>query len=218
MTKRKGVEEMKKVYISILSIVVMSCLISCGTNQTEVSSGMSEINEAESSSVKSSASLISDEELINRVLYLLEPFTHPVTWYTAAGDTELAVWEAEYVDPLEDTPEGTKFYPVTRFDSIAEMKRATEQVMTKEFAEKNLYPLLDKYNQFLERDNMLYRNTLIGRGAWPFKADSATVVSKSEDTAVLSVTFIDFRKKEEVRNVEMKFENQTWKLNSSPYI
>lgn len=208
---------MKKVCMLILSIVVMSCLISCGTNQTEVSSGISEINETESSSVTPSTSLISDEELINRVLYLLEPFTDPVGWYTAAGDTVLNVWEAG-VAPLEDTPEGTKFYRVLRFDSIADMKRATEQVMTKEFAEKNLYPLLDKYNQFLERDNMLYRNTLIRNEAWTFKANSATVVSKSEDTAVLSVTFIDSYNKKEIRNIEMKFENQTWKLNSSPYI
>lgn len=140
---------MKKVYMLILSIVVMSCLMSCGTNQTEVSSGVSEINETESSLVTPSTSLISDEELINRVLYLLEPFTDPVTWYTAAGDTVLNVSEAG-VAPLEDTPEGTKFYRVLRFDSIADMKRATEQVMTKEFAEKIFILSLTNIINFLK--------------------------------------------------------------------
>lgn len=59
---------------------------------------------------------------------------------------------------------------------------------------------------------------MIRNEAWTFKADSATVVSKSEDAAVLSVTFIDSDNKKEIRNIEMEFENQTWKLNSSPYI
>lgn len=54
------------------------------------------------------------------------------------------------VAPLEDTPEGTKFYRVLRFDSIADMKRATEQVMTKDFAEKIFILFLTNIINFLK--------------------------------------------------------------------
>ena len=200
--------------IKILSVVMAAALVLLAGCQSGEPSSQTSSVEADIAAEH----LLSDEKLIDRALYLLEPSIHPISWWIGAGIISLEVWEAEYVDPLEDTPEGSTFYQVLRFNSITEMKRATEQVMTKEYTQTNLYPFLEINKQFLERDGKLYFNTSGGCGMWPFRADSAKVLSKNSDTVLLSVTFIGGSGDEEsVKEVEMKFEDQTWKLNSSPY-
>lgn len=161
--------------------------------------------------------LMSDEELVERLLYLFNPYTLPVSWWIGAGESALDYQEFEYVEPIKVTSNGTEFYQVMRFNSIKEMKRATEQVVTEEYAQTYLYPFLEENGQFIEIEGKLYMENT-GAGIWPFVAVSATVLSKSEDSAMLSVVFLGPNNEESVRDVDMKKENQTWKLNNTPYV
>ena len=133
------------------------------------------------------SSVPSDEQLIPRLFSLYDYYIYPVPWFLGAGDDALGTLEIGY-EPLPDTPEYTTFFEVSRFDSIDEMKRAVEQVVTQEFAENTLYPYLEK-GDFMERDGKLSRNTSLLGSGWGADPVSASVLSKSENNAVLSVEF-----------------------------
>jgi len=193
---------MKKIIFKLISVFIVSLLlfsmISCASKNETLTDN-----------------LLTDEELVDRTLYLFDIYVFPVSWWTCSGFSSLIV--NEFVDPLENTSEGTAFHPVTRFNSIDEMKRATEQVVTKEYAEKNLYPNLNTYNQFLERDGKLYTNTEIGGGGTLFKPVSAKVTSKAKNEVILSVMFEEPYGEQETHEITLKNENGVWKLNNYPY-
>ena len=117
-------------------------------------------------------------------------------------------------EPLPDTPEYTTFFEVSRFDSIGEMKRAVEQVVTQEFAENILYPYLEK-GDFMEHDGKLYRNTSLLGSGWGADPVSASVLSKSENNAVLLVEFQEYDHIVTC-DVQMTKENGIWKIASLP--
>lgn len=176
-------------------------------------------NEASSNNYVSSIVLLTDEELEDRLLYLLDSHILPVFWWTGASDSTLDINYREDIEPLENTPENTEFYQVMRFYSIKEMKRATEQVVTKAYANKYLYPFLEKTNMFIERDGKLYRNqSMHPYGVAPYVPISATVLSKDENKAVLSLILRETYGKELVREIEMQRETGIWKLNNCPYM
>lgn len=160
----------------------------------------------------------SDEDLVDRTLYLFDIYVFPVGWWIGANEDALCVKYYEGLEPLENTPEYTAFYQVLRFNSIDEMKRATEQVVTKDYAENNLYPFLEENRQFLERDGKLYINIEGGCGMPPFGPISATVLSKTKNEAELSVVFQAEPGEEEVHKIELKRESGTWKLNNYPFL
>ena len=198
---------MKKIVSLLIVIVSIFAVAGCNANAPVTNNNSGE-NPSEQL-------LLTDEELINRTLYLFDYYVLPIDWWTGAGTFKLNV--NEFGDPLENTPEGTAFHPVHRFNSIDEMKRATEQAVTMEYAEKNLYPNLDKHEQFLERDGNLYMNTEQGRGGYLFGPISAQVLSKTEDAAIMSVTFEEPYGEQEIHEIELKKENGVWKLNNYPY-
>lgn len=192
---------MKKLLIVLIAILLL-CFTACTLNKDD--------------NYASADVLLSDNILEERTLYLFDAFVLPIYWWAGAGSSLLDV--NVYVEPLSDTPEGTAFYPVNRFDSIEEMKRATEQVVTKKYAQENLYPFLEKHHQFLERNNRLYINTNAGCGAPPFEPISASVNSKTENSAIITVVFRDNLNREETHKIELIKENDNWKLNSFPFL
>lgn len=155
----------------------------------------------------------SDEQLISRLFSLCDYYTYPIPWFLGAGDDALGTLEVDH-EPLPDTPEYTTFFEVSRFDSIDEMKRAVEQVVTQEFAENTLYPYLEK-GDFMERDGKLYRNTSLLGSGWGADPASASVLSKSENNAVLSVEFQEYDHIV-TGEVQMTKENGIWKIASLP--
>lgn len=159
------------------------------------------------------SSVPSDEQLISRLFSLYDYYIYPVPWFLGAGDDALGTLEIGY-EPLPDTPEYTTFFEVSRFDSIDEMKRAVEQVVTQEFAENTLYPYLEK-GDFMERDGKLYRNTSLLGSGWGTDPVSASVLSKSENNAVLSVEFQEYYHIV-TGDVQMTKENGIWKIASLP--
>ena len=201
-------------WIGVLTLILA---VSAGCVKMPPANSTSDFSsdETTNNTIASAGVMLTDEELEDRTLYLFDIYVFPVPWWTCSGFSSLIV--NEFVDPLENTPEGTAFHPVARFDSIAEMKRATEQVVTKAYAEKNLYPNLDTYHQFLERDGKLYTNTEMGGGLTAFKPISAKVLTKTEQEAILSVLFKEPYGERETHEITLEKENGTWKLNNYPY-
>lgn len=216
---------MKKLY-AWLGVVAMILAVFTGcesappvNTENDFSMEIEDGNEASSNNYVSSIVLLTDEELEDRLLYLLDSHILPVFWWTGASDSTLDINYREDIEPLENTPENTEFYQVMRFYSIKEMKRATEQVVTKAYANKYLYPFLEKTNMFLERDGKLYRNqSMRPYGVAPYVPISATVLSKDENKAVLSLILRETYGKELVREIEMQRETGIWKLNNCPYM
>lgn len=203
---------MKKLYAVLILGVLLLSATSCRQTLSESEEGLN-VN-AVSTDV-----LLTDEELIDRTLYLYDMYVLPVYWWTGAGSDLLAVWENESVEPLHSTPEGTTFYQIMRFNNIKEMKRATEQVVTRKYAEAYLYPLIEENQQFLEKDDKLYMNTSAGGGRSPLKPVSATVLSKTATNAELNVVFQEYYFEEvQMHKIELERENGIWKLNNTPYV
>lgn len=167
----------------------------------------------ESTSQKTASPPITDEELCERALYLLDPYVLPVAWWTGGGYSSLSVFSAP--DNIIQNENGT-YCRVFRFDSIQEMKQMTEQVVTKAYAEKYLYPHEKDY--FLEQEGNLYLSTAAFCGEWMFTAQSASVVSKTSTVAELSVTFENLYEEKFSFPIFLQLEEHTWKLANTPYV
>lgn len=202
---------MKRKRENFIAMLLVCGMLLCGCGTATTRSGTNSAG----TTVQADA-LPSDDMLVNRTLYLFDMYVLPVSWWRGAGSDSLCV--NEFAEPLENTPEGTTFHPVTRFQSIDAMKRATEQVFTKAYAEENLYPFLEKRKQFLERDGKLYMNTSAGAGMPPWGPVAADVKTKSVNSAILSVTFQDPYLEEEIHDIGLKLEDGIWKLNDYPYL
>lgn len=209
---------MKKLCSIVLVGILLLSVTACTRISEQSNDGMSTSDKSVEDASVSSDVLLTDKELEDRMLYLIDPYILPVYWYTGDGSERLDVFEMEHVKPLENTPKDTTFYEVLRFNSIEDMKQSTEQIVTKEFAEQNLYPLLEKHKQFLERNGKLYYNTSAGSGGPVSGPVKATVLSKTENDAILSVVFQDLDGAEEEHQIELKKESGTWKLNNYPYL
>lgn len=160
------------------------------------------------------AAVPTDEELINRLTGLFDQYVYPVAWYMASGDTALGV--SELGRPLESDDPNVTYFEVTRFSELWKMKRATEQVFTREYAERVLYPYLtEEKEDFIEYDGKLYRNTSIIGSGWYTDTDRMEVLHKDQTSAEIEV---DFRYIDEVTTgtVTMQKENGLWKIASLP--
>ena len=158
--------------------------------------------------------LPTDEQLEQRLFALMDWNTYPIPWFCGAGDEAIGTLEMGY-EPLPDTGENTTFYEVSRFANWKEFDRAVEQVFTHEFAEKNLYPLREKNQDYMMRDGKLYRNTSMLGSGWRYALQSAVVVSKTERTAELSCEFLFIDSVSE-GTVVLEKEEGLWKIASLP--
>ena len=152
--------------------------------------------------------------LINRLTGLFDQYVYPVAWYMASGDTALGV--SELGRPLESDDPNVTYFEVTRFSELWKMKCATEQVFTREYAERVLYPYLtEEKEDFIEYDGKLYRNTSIIGSGWYTDTDRMEVLHKDQTSAEIEV---DFRYIDEVTTdtVTMQKENGLWKIASLP--
>lgn len=196
----------------LLCVLLSLCLLAgCATPKS------SPVPDTETSETVVTSS-ISDKELENRVLYLLDPYILPVSWWTGSGFEMLEPTYVKPSKPLSVADKNNYYYESQRFHSLAEIKQIAERVVTKEYAEAVLYPEVEKKEYFLEDNGKLYFNALIGNTQHPLKPISATVLSKNENEALLSVNFRDGRSESVTYKVPMRKENHTWKLASTPYL
>lgn len=164
----------------------------------------------ESTSQKTASPLITDEELCERALYLLDPYVLPVAWWTGGDPVVL-----DTLYSLETAP--SNYIICQRFSNLEEMRLCTTQIVTQTYAEKYLYPQLKK-DAFLSakqgiNDSFLWNSS--SPCSIPFSYPiSAEVTERKGDTARLMVSF----QNGEEHPVEMKLEDGIWKLNSTPYL
>ena len=125
---------------------------------------------------------LSDDELVELAVHFTQSDVNPHIWWARGRNIDVDM-EAE---PFDEE----MFRPVGRFNSIAEMQEATEQIVSRRFAEEYLYTALNEWpvRMFLERDGRLYFNTR-GEGGWsPFVAtDEGHILSRSENEAIVAV-------------------------------
>ena len=155
---------------------------------------------------------LSDEELAELAVHFSQFDVNPDVWWILGQNIDVDM----EVEPFGE--EG--FRPVGRFNSIAEMQEATEQIVSRRYAEEHLYRLLDgPHRMFLERDGRLYRNTS-GEGAWRIPmALEGHIISRSENEAIVAVTYDPFLpdhmlpEGESVFNIRMVRESGGWRYD-----
>lgn len=154
--------------------------------------------------------VITDEELCERALYLLDPYVLPVSWWLGGDPVVLNT-----LYPLEKYP--SNYLICMRFSNLEEMRCGTTQIVTQAYAEQYLYPQL-KEDAFLFGKQGIH-DYFLWNSSSPCSIEfsypmSAKVTERKGDTARLMVTF----QNEEEHLVEMKLEDGIWKLNSTPYL
>ena len=161
----------------------------------------------------------SDDELVQLAVHILS-YDNPTLW-----------WHRGWLIDVGESAEGIhgnasgRFRPVGRFNSIAEMQAATEQMVTRRFAEERLYYAFDwNDTRFVEFDGRLYFNMPLGAAEWtPMNILYGTVVFRNEDKAVLEITYdwpllvlpgVEYR--HEVHLVRLVKEDNLWKIDIWP--
>jgi len=148
---------------------------------------------------------LSDEELAELTVHFSQFDVNPDVWWILGQNIDV---------DLEAEPFGEEmFRPVGRFDNIAEMKDATEQIVSRRFAEEHLYTVLDgPIRMFLERDGRLYFSTR-GEGVWRIPvAVEGHIVSRNENEAIVAVTH-HLDGGEFVSNLRMVRESGGWRYD-----
>jgi len=162
----------------------------------------------------------SHNELVSIAIDLLSSSDAPLYWW-------LRGWNID-VDTSVPGIKGNDFeyfHPVRRFNTLAEMKSATEQVFTQRFVEKYLYVVLDNSNtafntrMFCEFDGQLYFNSF-GNGGWMQGLPvDGYVISKNEDNVLLAIVYelpsirADYTERE-THYIRLVKEGGGWRLDS----
>ena len=148
---------------------------------------------------------LSDEELAELAVHFSQFDVNPDVWWILGRNIDVDL-EAE---PFDEE----MFRPVGRFNSIAEMQEATEQIVSRRYAEEYLYILLDgPIRRFLERDGRLYFNTR-GEGIWRFAvAVEGDMISRNENEAIVAVVHHD-PAGDFVSNIRMIRERGGWRYD-----
>lgn len=157
---------------SVLTVEVKDSVLKFISNQaverTETASGASR----------------SDAEIISLADSLMRQGNEIFWWY-----------HSDYPDTLDlDTDEGNwiqgdwqTYAKVGRFATMAELKRATEAVFTREFCESHFYDKVNDNQKFHEIDGVLYHNLQSGGMGWIFGLPKEYSVKTAEnDTIVLN--------------------------------
>jgi len=165
----------------------------------------------------------SDDELVQIAIHSLTFDISPLPWWWRGWNIDVD----ENAEPFGEEFEA--FRPVGRFDSIAEMQAATEQIMSRRFAEANFYGALEVFmvgdqevRTFLEADGRLYFNTY-GNGGWMWAVPvEGSVAWRGEDRALLEiVTVLPSSTQADTYDylqyfIELIRENGIWVLDSFP--
>ena len=154
---------------------------------------------------------ISDIGLEERAVYLLDPYILPVSWWMGGTEEKLNALSSRNYPYLKNIPI-EEYDIVNRFEDIADMKRCTEKIVTKAYAENILYPLVaeDTYKMF---ENRLCWKRDSATDIGFLKPESAQLISRDGGVAEVLVSFEDGSQSE----VELLLEDGVWKLNSTPY-
>ena len=174
--------------------------------QTEAASG--EVRE-ESTQQGDSVTDSEKKEFEERALYLYSEGVYPELWWAeGANASDLGT---DLDQPLDLQIYETEYYHIDLFQSIEELKFATEQVVTKEYAEKYLYPWGEDRKMFTEYEEALYANAY-WEGSFFFPPESVTFVRKDGDVIFLTAHFENLDGEPFTKETQFKLEDGIWKF------
>lgn len=220
---------MKKLatFLLFTTMVLTSCssdtnAISSQSKTSQVSSPSSAQNSLENSVAESiNESNSSQHEEVFDVFLESKSRALPVMFWYMGDDTEDLQIASESID-------GT-YYKVGRFNSIEEMKAATTEVFTQEYAEVFFYDhafvetLGQDMPMYKEIDGALYRNLGAGGIGWPYGDTQDYVISYQDDnTRIINYKSTLFDSEEEWTYFVMKNQDGIWKFDTyydfNPYL
>jgi len=197
----------------ILTLGVCLSLSACGQreNTTEASEESGVASETE-------ASELSNDEIFALADRLIREGHTVFWWYHSDLSDELGI------DLEADTVEidGQEFQKVGIFQTMNELKAATEAVFTSEFCETHFYDKINNYEKFKEVDGILYHNEFTGGMGWIFSLPKEYVVQSAGDDKIVLTAIcdgLDWMKSSD-DPVEYKFElvllndDSGWKLDT----
>lgn len=160
------------------------------------------------------------DELVEIALNLLSYEDTPILWWL----------RGENLDINEDDSgiagnDFEHFKPIMRFNSLYEMKTATEQVVSKRFAEEHLYVVLDMNpRMFFEYNGQLFFN-VFSNGGWIHPdVVYGSVISRDEYSIQIEIKFewdpplvmADMDRRYEVYIIKLVNEDGLWKIDTWP--
>ncbi len=151
------------------------------------------------------------KEFEERAMYLYSEGVYPEFWW-AEGANARGIGE-DLDCPLDLQLPETEYYHIDLFQSINELKQATEQAVTKEYAEKYLYPWGEKTKMFVEHDGKLYANAYFDGGIVPFEPESITFLRKEGNIVFLTALLADPAGEiSDEKEIQLELEDGIWKL------
>lgn len=196
-----------KKFLSLLLAAIM--LLSFGGCAREAISQTNTSESAENIHQGDPVSPSEAKKFEERAVYLYSDGVYPELWW-AEGSNANNLGE-DLNRPLDLQLPETEYYHIDRFQSIDELKKATEEVFTKEYAEKYLYPWGEDHQMFVEHDGELYANAY-WMGEFLFPPDSVTFLRKEGDVVFLDANFKNLDGEPFTRETQLKLEDGVWKF------
>lgn len=218
----------KKLIIVLLAVYCLVLFTACNTDSNE-SKSSTVIPESSSSSEVQTASS-NDETVLNSEIQSEEERYIELTKTLIDEGTKAICWWLDDIHnsfdiPLDNEPSYLDiYYPIPGYNSIEELKQATEQIFTNEFAEHYLYFVLTELEppRFVEHEGKLYGNDNGGWGMMLGSIKDYEATSITESKVVVTVTADSYSGDEEltfdfilVKNgVEKDDRFDGWRLNT----
>jgi hypothetical protein len=168
------------------AMAILLCLLAAGcdmrvetTDDLNLSAATSE--EGADSSSESQADVVQIAE------ELMQEGKEVFFWYFSEGSEDLEI------DPSGEKVEidGLELYKVGKFQTMAELKAATEDVFTPAFCDMHFYEKISQYTKFAEVDGVLYHNSNVGGMGWNYDLPKEYIVKTAGDNEVVFTALCD---------------------------
>ena len=148
-------------------------------------------------------------EFEERAMYLYSEGVYPEFWW-AVGANARGIG-ADLNRSLDLQIPETEYYHVDLFQSIEELKQATEQAVSEDYAEKYLYLWGEQRNMFAEYEGELYANAY-WEGEFYYAPERIEFVRKNGDVVFLNAFFLNLDNEFFRNEIQLKQEDGVWKF------
>jgi len=203
----------KALVLVLASVMLLSSCSAAEKTENSVAENSSSVSVASSDATEPSSALIPDDEVYEMFAALSEKAFQVMCWYfsdSSEKDLDIAA-ESEH----------DLYRKVGKFSTIDEMKKATSEVFTDDFADTFFYdhafidPSGNDEPMYKEIDGELYRNIGIGGFGWPYDAtDEYYIPYQDEEMIVITVKNFLMGDEEKWYNFLLKNNGEAWKLDT----
>ena len=148
-------------------------------------------------------------EFEERAMYLYSEGVYPEFWW-AVGANARGIG-ADLNRSLDLQIPETEYYYIDLFQSIEELKQATEQAVSEDYAEKYLYLWGEQRNMFAEYEGELYANAY-WEGEFYYAPERIEFVRKDGDVVFLNAFFLNLDNEFFRKKIQLKQEDGVWKF------